>query len=87
MSGPAQHTIHRAHIHHGWNNAFPPILKIAPGETVHFETVDASSGQITPQALEWNLRSTLRCHFSGSANATKGVRPRMINAAGLLTTS
>jgi acetamidase/formamidase len=41
------HTIHRAYIHHGWNNAFAPRLKIAPGETVHFETVDASSGQLT----------------------------------------
>jgi acetamidase/formamidase len=41
------HTIHRTHIHHGWNNAFAPQLKIAPGETVHFETVDASSGQLS----------------------------------------
>jgi acetamidase/formamidase len=47
MSGAARHTIHREHIHHGWNNAFPPRLRIAPGETVHFETVDASSGQLT----------------------------------------
>ncbi len=47
MSGPGRHTIHKEHIHHGWNNAFPPRLKIAPGETVHFETVDASSGQLT----------------------------------------
>ena len=46
MSGPGRHTIHKEHIHHGWNNAFPPRLKIAPGETVHFETVDASSGQL-----------------------------------------
>ena len=30
----ARHTIHRDHIHHGWNNAFPPCLTIAPGETV-----------------------------------------------------
>jgi acetamidase/formamidase len=42
------HTIHRAHIHHGWNNAFAPRLKIGPGQTVHFETVDASSGQLSP---------------------------------------
>jgi len=40
------HTIHREHIHHGWNNAFAPRLKIAPGETVQFETLDASSGQL-----------------------------------------
>src|SRR3954452_9544466 len=42
-----RHTIHREHIHHGWNNAFKPVLKIAPGETIHFETKDASSGQLS----------------------------------------
>lgn len=47
MSAAKRHTIHREHIHHGWNNAFAPRLKIAPGETVHFEVVDASSGQLT----------------------------------------
>ena len=47
MSVPNRHTIHREHIHHGWNNAFTPRLSIAPGETVQFEIVDASSGQLT----------------------------------------
>lgn len=47
MSGLGDHTIHRGHIHHGWNNAFTPCLWIAPGETVQFETVDASSGQLS----------------------------------------
>ncbi|MGZ5240887.1 MAG: acetamidase/formamidase family protein, partial [Caldimonas sp.] len=42
-----RHTIHRDHIHHGWNNAFAPCLTIAPGESVEFETLDASSGQLT----------------------------------------
>ncbi len=41
-----QHTIHRAHIHHGWDNAFAPRLRIAPGESIEFETIDASSGQL-----------------------------------------
>ena len=41
-----QHTIHREHIHHGWDNAFAPVLKIAPGESIQFETLDASSGQL-----------------------------------------
>ena len=41
-----QHTIHRAHIHHGWDNSFAPRLRIAPGESIEFETVDASSGQL-----------------------------------------
>ena len=46
MSAHGRHTIHREHIHHGWNNAFAPRLKIAPGEAVQFEIVDASSGQL-----------------------------------------
>lgn len=47
MSGHDQHTIHRNHIHYGWNNAFLPRLQIAPGATVQFEILDASSGQLT----------------------------------------
>jgi len=48
MHTDAKHTIHRDHGHHGWNNAFPVRLEVAPGETVHFETRDASCGQLTP---------------------------------------
>ncbi len=55
MSASDSHTIHRAHIHHGWNNAFAPRLMIAPGETVHFETVDASSGQLSSTSTAADL--------------------------------
>jgi len=55
MSAHDRHTIHREHIHHGWNNAFAPRLKIAPGETVQFEIVDASSGQLNPGSTEADL--------------------------------
>lgn len=51
----AQHTIHRRHIHHGWDNSFEPKLRIAPGETVHFETVDASSGQLNRESTAADL--------------------------------
>ena len=47
MHSHAKHTIHKDHTHHGWNNAFPPKLTIAPGECVEFETLDASSGQLS----------------------------------------
>ena len=50
MHSHAKHTIHRDHGHHGWNNAFPPRLVIAPGDTVHFETRDPSCGQLTPSS-------------------------------------
>ena len=39
------HTIHRHHL--GWNNAFPPALRVAPGESVEFTVQDAAGGQIT----------------------------------------
>jgi len=55
VSAHNHHTIHRTHIHHGWNNAFPARLTIAPGETVHFETVDASSGQLTRESTAADL--------------------------------
>jgi acetamidase/formamidase len=55
MNAPNQHTIHREHIHHGWNNAFAPRLKIAPGETVNFEIVDASSGQLNRNSTQADL--------------------------------
>jgi acetamidase/formamidase len=44
------HTIHRNHHHFGWNNANPPVLTVAPGDTVEFDTVDASGGQLPPGA-------------------------------------
>ncbi len=50
-----QHTIHRAHIHHGWDNSFTPRLRIAPGESIEFETLDASSGQLNRQSTAADL--------------------------------
>ena len=46
MSGQ-RHTIHAGHSHYGWDNAFAPVLNVAPGETVEFEINDASAGQLT----------------------------------------
>lgn len=40
-------TIHRDRHHFGWNNANEPALRAAPGETVSFEVVDASGGQLS----------------------------------------
>ena len=56
MHSHGQHTIHRAHIHHGWNNQFAPVLRIKPGETVSLETVDASSDQLNPKSNADDLR-------------------------------
>jgi acetamidase/formamidase len=50
MLNSCNHTIHKGDSHYGWDNAFAPRLTVAPGETVEFETVDASGGQITPDS-------------------------------------
>jgi acetamidase/formamidase len=44
------HTIHDHNCHHGWNNANAPALRIAPGETIEFHTVDSSGGQLNPRS-------------------------------------
>ncbi len=46
----SNHTIHRHRHHFGWDNAIPPVMTVAPGTTVTFETVDASGGQLGPDS-------------------------------------
>ena len=41
------HTLHRHRHHFGWDNGEPPVLTVAPGETVSFETAEASGGQLS----------------------------------------
>ena len=55
MHTHATHTIHRDHGHYGWNNAFPPKLKVAPGGIVRFETRDPSSGQLSPASTSADI--------------------------------
>jgi len=45
-----RHTIHSRHQHLTWDNATPPALTVAPGETVTFEEIDAVCGQISPDS-------------------------------------
>ena len=50
MPSSVGHTIHSRHHHFGWDNANPPALTVAPGESIEFETVDSSGGQLTPES-------------------------------------
>jgi len=43
-------TIHRTRHHFGWDNSIAPVLRVAPGEEVEFEIVDASGGQLDPSS-------------------------------------
>jgi acetamidase/formamidase len=44
------HTIHDHQCHFGWNRDNPPVLRIAPGDTVEFHPVDSSGGQLNPSS-------------------------------------
>jgi acetamidase/formamidase len=45
MTTPAhRHTIHQRH--HGWDRSIAAVTRIAPGESLEFEVIDASGGQL-----------------------------------------
>lgn len=50
MPNSCTHTIHKGHSHFGWDNSLPPKLTVAPGESVEFETIDASGGQLSAES-------------------------------------
>ncbi len=45
-----KHTIHQHQHHFGWNRENPPAARVAPGDTVEFNPVDSSGGQLTPKS-------------------------------------
>jgi acetamidase/formamidase len=53
----AGQTIHQRDQHLKWDNSIPPALTIAPGETVCFENLDATCGQITARSTVADVRS------------------------------
>lgn len=46
MSQGTQHRLGREAIHTAWDNTIPPRLTIAPGDTVVFDTLEASYGHV-----------------------------------------
>ena len=46
----SNHTIHGHHHHYGWDNSNQPVLTAAPGDSVEFEIVDASGGQLSAES-------------------------------------
>ena len=50
MGSNHRHTIHADHHHFGWDRSIPPVLTIAPGETIAFECPDASGGQLSEKS-------------------------------------
>lgn len=44
----ALYHVKRAQCHLAWDNSIPPVLHVASGDTVSFDCLDASNGQLTP---------------------------------------
>ncbi|RYH07862.1 acetamidase/formamidase family protein [Tropicimonas sp. IMCC6043] len=50
MCSNCDHTIHGRHHHFGWDRSIPPVATVAPGESVFFECLDSSGGQLSTDA-------------------------------------
>jgi acetamidase/formamidase len=51
------HTIHKKDHHLSWDNSCPPAITIAPGDTVVFKDIDATSGQIKATSTAEDIRT------------------------------
>ena len=47
MSGH-EYMLDKSKVHHKWDKNNPPTIEIEPGDTVHCETEEVTSGQVTP---------------------------------------
>lgn len=48
-----RHTIHQQHL--GWSNTLPPVVRIAPGDSLELVAADASGGQLSSAATVQDL--------------------------------
>src|SRR6478735_12621413 len=57
MGQERSHVLGHAEFHTAWNNALPPRLTVAPGETVVFSTLEPSGGDIARKIAsgEWTV--------------------------------
>jgi acetamidase/formamidase len=62
------HHLDTSRVHNYWDNSIPPRIHIKPGDSVVFETVEASVNQITPQSTNEDIG---RLDF-GRVNAVTG---------------
>ncbi|MEO6608769.1 MAG: acetamidase/formamidase family protein [Aestuariivirga sp.] len=51
------HTIHRKNHHFGWDHSFEPKLIAKSGETIHFECLDSSGGQLSKNSKVVDIAS------------------------------
>lgn len=53
----ATHHLDDTQPHAFWDNTLPPRIRIAPGDTVVFETLEASAGQVGPNSTSEAVRN------------------------------
>ncbi|KAJ6517146.1 Formamidase [Mycena vulgaris] len=51
------HAVKRSQCHLAWDNSIEPVIRIQSGETVTFDCLDASNGQITPDSTVADINS------------------------------
>ena len=74
---PATHRLDSSVVHHEWNNAIPPRLVVEPGDTVAFDTRDASDGfyTVTSTTRDMAARGPFKGHPLTGPVAVRGARP------------
>jgi acetamidase/formamidase len=70
----ATHHLDDTQPHAFWDNSYPARLRIQPGDTVVFETLEASAGQVGPDSFirlpvlsMWRARSQVMPSWSISS--------------------
>ena len=73
----AEHNLTALPTHSRWNADIEPRLTIASGDTVHFETLDATGGQVTPATTlaEFEQIDRLRIHALTGPVAVRDAEP------------
>jgi len=51
------HAVKRAQCHLAWDHSIAPVIRITSGDTVTFDCLDASNGQITPTTVAASLKT------------------------------
>ncbi len=71
------HRLDASRVHYEWNNALPPRLAIAPGDTVVFDTRDAADGYYSPASTDADVaaRGPVRGHPLTGPVRVEGARP------------
>ena len=69
-----EHVIDASRVHHEWNNALPPVLRVASGDVVTYDLRMAGHGQVEEGATEASFDFATLYHLSGPVHVD-GARP------------